>query len=99
MFILLLLLFYYYYSIIFRLTSGCDNTLFHYVNMECADGVFICPTQYELNQVTTVTHNQLLSNFHTACLSIRALFKKSQVLEQCKLILIVVEDVDIGPLC
>ena len=32
--------------------------------------MFICPTQQELVQIISATHNQLLLNFHTACIAI-----------------------------
>ena len=52
------------------MTSGCNNTLFHYIQLDEQEGVFICPTQQELVQIISATHNQLLLNFHTACIAI-----------------------------
>ncbi|XP_068443813.1 protein inturned isoform X2 [Clinocottus analis] len=60
-----------------KLTSGAENTLFHYVLMETAQGIFIAPTQREVAQLSGSIHPQLIRNFHHCCLSIRAAFGQS----------------------
>uniref|UniRef100_A0A8C7Q889 Protein inturned n=1 Tax=Oncorhynchus mykiss TaxID=8022 RepID=A0A8C7Q889_ONCMY len=59
------------------LTSGAENTLFHYVLMEKVQGIFIAPTHRELAQLSGSIHPQLIRNFHHCCLSIRAAFQRS----------------------
>lgn len=60
-----------------RLTSGAENTLFHYVVMETVQGIFIAPTHREEAQLSGSIHPQLIRNFHLCCLSIRAAFQQS----------------------
>lgn len=60
-----------------RLTSGAENTLFHYVLMETVQGIFIAPTHREVGQLSGSIHPQLIRNFHHCCLSIRAAFQQS----------------------
>lgn len=60
-----------------RLTSGAENTLFHYVLMETVQGIFIAPTHREVAQLSGSIHPQLIHNFHHCCLSIRAAFQQS----------------------
>ncbi|XP_034413027.1 protein inturned [Cyclopterus lumpus] len=60
-----------------KLTSGAENTLFHYVLMETVQGIFIAPTQREVAQLSGSIHPQLIRNFHHCCLSIRAAFQQS----------------------
>ncbi|XP_028285251.1 protein inturned [Parambassis ranga] len=60
-----------------KLTSGVENTLFHYVLMETVQGIFIAPTHREVAQLSGSIHPQLIRNFHHCCLSIRAAFQQS----------------------
>ncbi|XP_041840748.1 protein inturned isoform X2 [Melanotaenia boesemani] len=60
-----------------KLTSGAENTLFHYVLMETVQGIFIAPTHKEMAQLSGSIHPQLIRNFHHCCLSIRAAFQQS----------------------
>ncbi|XP_041821450.1 protein inturned isoform X2 [Chelmon rostratus] len=60
-----------------KLTSGAENTLFHYVLMERVQGIFIAPTHREVAQLSGSIHPQLIRNFHHCCLSIRAAFQQS----------------------
>ncbi|XP_041925114.1 protein inturned isoform X2 [Alosa sapidissima] len=60
-----------------KLTSGLENTLFHYVLMESVQGVFIAPTHRDMAQLSGTIHPQLIRNFHHCCLSIRAAFQQS----------------------
>lgn len=60
-----------------KLTSGAENTLFHYVVMESVQGIFIAPTHREEAQLSGSIHPQLIRNFHHCCLSIRAAFQQS----------------------
>ncbi|XP_037614558.1 protein inturned isoform X2 [Sebastes umbrosus] len=60
-----------------KLTSGAENTLFHYVLMETVQGIFIAPTHREVAQLSGSIHPQLIRNFHHCCLSIRVAFQQS----------------------
>ncbi|CAL8325890.1 unnamed protein product [Lota lota] len=60
-----------------KLTSGVENTLFHYVLMEAVQGIFIAPTHRDMAQLSGSIHPQLIRNFHHCCLSIRAAFQQS----------------------
>lgn len=60
-----------------RLTSGPENTLFHYVALETVQGIFITPTHEEVAQLSGSIHPQLIKNFHQCCLSIRAVFQQT----------------------
>uniref|UniRef100_A0A3Q2D0L4 Protein inturned n=1 Tax=Cyprinodon variegatus TaxID=28743 RepID=A0A3Q2D0L4_CYPVA len=60
-----------------KLTSGTENTLFHYILMETVQGIFIAPTHREVAQLSGSIHPQLIRNFHHCCLSIRAAFQQS----------------------
>lgn len=60
-----------------KLTSGPENTLFHYVALETVQGIFITPTHEEVAQLGGSVHAQLIKNFHQCCLSIRAIFQQT----------------------
>uniref|UniRef100_A0A7N8XDL2 Protein inturned n=1 Tax=Mastacembelus armatus TaxID=205130 RepID=A0A7N8XDL2_9TELE len=60
-----------------KLTSGAENTLFHYIMMETVQGIFIAPTHREVAQLSGSIHPQLIRNFHHCCLSIRAAFQQN----------------------
>nr|XP_061816543.1 protein inturned-like isoform X1 [Nerophis lumbriciformis] len=67
-----------------KLSSGANNTLFHYVLMETVQGIFITPTHTEEAQLGGSVHPQLIHNFHHCCLSIRALFQQNKpVQDRC----------------
>uniref|UniRef100_A0A2K6CKG8 Protein inturned n=1 Tax=Macaca nemestrina TaxID=9545 RepID=A0A2K6CKG8_MACNE len=65
-----------------KLTSGPENTLFHYVALETVQGIFITPTLEEVAQLSGSIHPQLIKNFHQCCLSIRAVFQQTLVEEK-----------------
>ncbi|XP_076996195.1 protein inturned isoform X2 [Tamandua tetradactyla] len=67
-----------------KLTSGPENTLFHYVALETMQGIFITPTHEEVAQLSGSIHPQLIKNFHQCCLSIRAVFQQTLVEEKKK---------------
>ncbi|XP_068797711.1 protein inturned isoform X3 [Struthio camelus] len=60
-----------------KLTSGPENTLFHYLFLETMQGIFITPTHQEVAQLGGSLHPQLIENFHRCCLSIRSVFQQS----------------------
>uniref|UniRef100_A0A8B9TX73 Protein inturned n=1 Tax=Anas zonorhyncha TaxID=75864 RepID=A0A8B9TX73_9AVES len=60
-----------------KLTSGPENTLFHYLSLETMQGIFITPTHKEVAQLGGSIHPQLIENFHRCCLSIRSVFQQS----------------------
>jgi len=51
--------------------------LFHYVNVNEIEGVFISPTQQEMSVVNGALQEVLLNHFYTACLQIRNFFYQS----------------------
>ncbi|XP_027893954.1 protein inturned isoform X1 [Xiphophorus couchianus] len=67
-----------------KLTSGTENTLFHYVLMETVQGIFIAPTHREVAQLSGSIHPQLIRNFHHCCLSIRTAFQQSLPARGCR---------------
>ncbi|XP_051675829.2 protein inturned isoform X2 [Oryctolagus cuniculus] len=67
-----------------KLTSGPENTLFHYVALETVQGIFITPTHEEVAQLSGSIHPQLIKNFHQCCLSIRAIFQQTLEKEKKK---------------
>ncbi|XP_030047616.1 protein inturned isoform X2 [Microcaecilia unicolor] len=64
------------YNVI-KITSGPENTLFHYLSLETVQGIYICPTHKEVAQLSGSIHPQLIKNFHRCCLSIRSVFQQT----------------------
>ncbi|XP_051900568.1 protein inturned isoform X2 [Pristis pectinata] len=60
-----------------KLTSGSENTLFHYISLETVQGIFITPTHTEVAHLNGSIHSQLIKNFHRCCLSIRSVFQNT----------------------
>ncbi|XP_008934941.1 PREDICTED: protein inturned [Merops nubicus] len=60
-----------------KLTSGPENTLFHYLSLETMQGIFIAPTHREVARLGGTIHPQLIENFYRCCLSIRSVFQQS----------------------
>lgn len=73
------------FSYFWRLTSGPENTLFHYLFLETMQGIFITPTHKEVEQLGGSIHPQLIENFYRCCLSIRSIFQQSMRKEVWKL--------------
>ncbi|XP_038256642.1 protein inturned isoform X1 [Dermochelys coriacea] len=67
-----------------KLTSGPENTLFHYISLETMQGIFITPTHKEVQQLSGSIHPQLIKNFHRCCLSIRSIFQQAMMKEKKK---------------
>ncbi|NXM20694.1 INTU protein, partial [Ploceus nigricollis] len=67
-----------------KLTSGPENTLFHYLSLETMQGIFITPTDNEVAQLGGSIHPQLIENFYQCCLSIRSVFQQSMRKEKKK---------------
>ncbi|XP_069834683.1 protein inturned isoform X2 [Dendropsophus ebraccatus] len=65
-----------------KLTSGSENTLFHYIYLETVQGVFISPTHREVEDLSGTIHPLLIKNFHRCCLSIRSLFQQTLMEER-----------------
>ncbi|XP_053317359.1 protein inturned isoform X2 [Spea bombifrons] len=59
-----------------KLTSGPENTLFHYLYLESLYGIFISPTHRDVEQLGGSIHPQVIKNFHRCCLSIRSVFQE-----------------------
>ncbi|KAJ7326974.1 hypothetical protein JRQ81_016733 [Phrynocephalus forsythii] len=69
---------------VMKLTSGPENTLFHYISLEKMHGIFITPTHAEVEQLSGTLHPQLIKNFHRCCLSIRTIFQQTMMTETKK---------------
>ncbi|XP_053259416.1 protein inturned isoform X1 [Podarcis raffonei] len=69
---------------VMKLTSGPENTLFHYISLETMHGIFITPTHAEVAQLSGTIHPQLIKNFHRCCLSIRSIFQQTMTSETKK---------------
>ncbi|XP_068023684.1 protein inturned isoform X2 [Melanerpes formicivorus] len=67
-----------------KLTSGPENTLFHYLSLETMQGIFITPTHKEVARLGGSIHPQLIENFYRCCLSIRSVFQQSMRKEKMK---------------
>ncbi|XP_053797155.1 protein inturned isoform X1 [Vidua chalybeata] len=67
-----------------KLTSGPENTLFHYLSLETMQGIFITPTHKEVARLGGSIHPQLIENFYQCCLSIRSIFQQSMRKEKKK---------------
>nr|XP_021397302.1 protein inturned [Lonchura striata domestica] len=67
-----------------KLTSGPENTLFHYLSLETMQGIFITPTHKEVAQLGGSIHPQLIENFYQCCLSIHSIFQQSMKKEKKK---------------
>ncbi|KAL9852206.1 protein inturned isoform 3-T3 [Geothlypis trichas] len=67
-----------------KLTSGPENTLFHYLFLETMQGIFITPTHKEVAQLGGSIHPRLIENFYQCCLSIRSIFQQSMKKEKKK---------------
>uniref|UniRef100_A0A8C0AXF4 Protein inturned n=1 Tax=Buteo japonicus TaxID=224669 RepID=A0A8C0AXF4_9AVES len=67
-----------------KLTSGPENTLFHYLSLETMQGIFITPTHKEVARLGGSIHPQLIENFYRCCLSIRSVFQQSMRKEKKK---------------
>ncbi|NXU57702.1 INTU protein, partial [Turnix velox] len=67
-----------------KLTSGPENTLFHYLSLETMQGIFITPTHKEVARLGGSIHPQLIENFYRCCLSIRSIFQESMRNEKKK---------------
>ncbi|XP_062991630.1 protein inturned isoform X2 [Elgaria multicarinata webbii] len=66
---------------VMKLTSGPENTLFHYISLETMHGIFITPTHAEVAQLSGTIHPQLIKNFYRCCLSIRSIFQQTMMRE------------------
>lgn len=80
---------YLFLCFILRLTSGPENTLFHYLSLETMQGIFITPTHKEVARLGGSIHPQLIENFYRCCLSIRDIFQQSMRKEVWRLCFLV----------
>ncbi|XP_053398464.1 protein inturned-like [Mercenaria mercenaria] len=59
-----------------KFTKGLNNQLFHYVNFDKFEGIYLSPTPFDLASTQGSTHQHLLFNFYGACLRIHDSFEK-----------------------
>ncbi|XP_021366148.1 protein inturned-like isoform X2 [Mizuhopecten yessoensis] len=62
-----------------KVTKGVDNVLFHYLNFDGMEGVYVCPTSQEMSMSQGALHAQVLHNFSTSCLQLREKFQRSNM--------------------
>lgn len=60
-----------------KLTRSLHNQLFHYINFDQFEGVYLSPTPFDLAVTQGSTHQHLLYNFYGCCLRIQDSFEKS----------------------
>ncbi|XP_014667354.1 PREDICTED: protein inturned-like, partial [Priapulus caudatus] len=58
-----------------KLTRGCENTLFHYLSTDVAEGVFVCPVTS--GSPSCPLQKQVVTNFNTCCMAIRTVLQQS----------------------
>ena len=58
----------------FRVTRGSQNTLFHLLQFDGVEGVFVSPTPQALAATQGHLHSQVLTNFYKCCLQIHTSF-------------------------
>ncbi|XP_071846250.1 protein inturned-like isoform X2 [Apostichopus japonicus] len=59
-----------------KLTAGQDNTLFHFVHMDSATGIIVCPTNEDIKFLGGSIHAYLLQNFQICCKEIRRVLQR-----------------------
>ncbi|XP_056010504.1 protein inturned-like isoform X3 [Ostrea edulis] len=62
---------------IIRITRGSQNSLFHIIQFDGVEGVFISPTPQAMAASQGQIHCQVLTNFYKSCLQIRKSFHSS----------------------
>ncbi|XP_064636797.1 protein inturned-like [Lineus longissimus] len=60
-----------------KLTQGAGNVLFHYVNVDNVDGVYICPSKQDVTFPGGTTHTHVIQNFFACCQNIKKVFEKT----------------------
>lgn len=60
-----------------KLVAGKENTLFHYINIDVANGIFVAPTDYMNKWMQGPVHMEIINNFYRCCLQIRKIFQAS----------------------
>ncbi|XP_078324273.1 protein inturned-like isoform X2 [Crassostrea virginica] len=59
---------------VIRVTRGSQNTLFHLLQFDGVEGVFVSPTPQALAATQGHLHSQVLTNFYKCCLQIHTSF-------------------------
>ncbi|KAK2563352.1 Protein inturned, partial [Acropora cervicornis] len=57
-----------------KVTSGAENTLFHYLSWDSFHGIVVCPRDGDTPSPGATVHAEVVSTFHKTCLSMRRLF-------------------------
>ena len=63
-----------YFFTSYRVTSGAENTLFHYLSWDSFHGIVVCPRDGDTPSPGATVHAEVVSTFHKTCLSMRRLF-------------------------
>lgn len=67
-----------------RVTSGAENTLFHYLSWDSFHGIVVCPRDGDTPSAGATVHAEVVSTFHKTCLSMRRLFSSYYKQVSCK---------------
>lgn len=67
-----------------RVTSGAENTLFHYLSWDSFHGIVVCPRDGDTPSPGATVHAEVVSTFHKTCLSMRRLFSSYYKQVSCK---------------
>ncbi|XP_078578543.1 protein inturned-like isoform X2 [Branchiostoma floridae x Branchiostoma japonicum] len=67
-----------------KLTCGVDNTLFHYLAVNSAAGVVVCPTQQEVGRLGGALHMDVIRNFYRCCQTIHGMFENSAQVKELR---------------
>ena len=67
-----------------RVTSGAENTLFHYLSWDSFHGIVVCPREGDTPSTGAAVHAEVVSTFHKTCLSMRRLFSSYYKQVSCK---------------
>lgn len=59
-----------------KLTAGQDNTLFHFVHLDTASGIIVCPTNDDIRLLGGNIHAYLLHNFQVCCKEVRKVLQQ-----------------------
>lgn len=57
-----------------QLTTGSENILYHFIQLDSTEGILLCPAE---PKTTSQTYEAILNNFRHCCQKIHALFQST----------------------
>lgn len=57
-----------------QLTSGTENVLYHFIQLDATEGILLCPAE---TKSSSQTYEFILNNFRQCCQKIHALFQNT----------------------